>query len=202
MADCLDTLAAQLPASLAPKWIAEVVRAFCAARDLTEENELLDYWQEAVIVAIKKSNLAISLGKNPIAYLKRGVRFYLIGLNRKLDVRRAAVTSLAGKADEDEDEETHEPTIEDFERSAFDSREANELKRLDDVRVALYATIALSPTLAAYWRAYSETDGSDSKIGERLGIHRKTVAKHHRRIFFKRFEANYLAVRTIRGKAA
>lgn len=203
MDDRLDTLAAALPASLEPKWIAEVVRAFAAARDLSEDNELLDYWQEAVVVAIEKTNLALKLGKDPVACMKRGVRFLLIGLNRKLDVRRAAVDSLAAKEDEDaENAECRAPVIEDFARSAFDKREESELKRLDDVRVALHATIADSPALAAYWRAFRETDGSDSKIGARLGVYRKTVGKHHRRIFLARFKANYLAVRMIRGKAA
>lgn len=199
----LDSLAAALPAALEPKWIAEVVRAFGAARGLTEDNDLLDYWQEAVVVAIEKSNLALSLGRDPVGYLKRGVRFYLIDLNRKLDVRRATVETLATKADEDADEEESQaPTIEDFDRTAFDARDAAELKRLDDVRVALYATIAESPALAAYWRAYRETDGSDSKVAACLGLYRKTIAKHHRAIFLKRFKANYLAVRKIRGKAA
>lgn len=70
------------------------------------------------------------------------------------------------------------------------------------MRVALYATIAESPALAAYWRFYRETDGSDSKIAARFGLYRKTIAKYHRAIFRKRFKANYLAVRMIRGKAA
>lgn len=203
MDERLDTLAAKLPASLEPKWITEVVRAFGAARGLTEDNELLDYWQEAVLVAIKKTSLALKLGKDPVAFLKRGVRLYLIDLNRKLDVRRATVETLAGKEEENAEEyESRPPVIEDFDRSAFDSREENELKRLDDVRVALYATIADSPDLTAYWRAYRETSGSDREIAKRLGISHPTVATHFRKPFLERFKENYLAVRKIRGKVA
>lgn len=203
MADNLDLYAAELPACLQPHYLAEVVRSFCGARGLTEANDLYDYWHEAVMVAVKKRYLALRRGADHVAYIKRGVKFLLTDLNRKLDIRRERVALLAAVAEEDADEDApRESLIDDFDRSAFSTREEVELKRLDDVRVALFATIGNSPALAAYYRAYRETDGSDSKVGARLGLYRKTIAKYHRRIFLKRFKANYLAVRQIRGKSA
>lgn len=199
MADILDTLASELPEEYLPFYLAELVRAFCGARGLTDETDMLDYWQEAVIVAAKKLELAKSHGADSVAYVKRGVQCYLIDLNRKLDVRRDHVSLLAGAAEGEE--ETAAPMIEDFARSAFDRREVADLRRLDDFNVALYATIALAPELSAYWRAYAKTSGSNRAVAKYLGVHRKTVAKYHRRIFFARFEKNYRIVRQLRGRA-
>lgn len=193
----LDALAAQLPAGYQGHWIAEVVRAFAAARGL-DGCDLLDYWQEAVMRAGAKLEEARSENSDPVAYVKRGVRNCLIDLNRRLDVRRQTVALLEG-AEADDDDEV--PGIEDSDRSAFASREEVDLKRLDDVRVALYATTASSPALAAYWRAYAATNGTDIQVGARLGCHRKTVAKA-RKAFLRRFRANYEDVRFIRGRAA
>ena len=197
----LDLYAAELPPCLQPHYLAEVVRAFCGARGLTEENDLYDYWHEAVLVAVKKRYLALRRGADHVAYIKRGVKSLLTDLNRKLDIRREKVTSLAATSDENADEdERRESVIDDFERSAFEKREECELKRLDDVRIAIYATIADSPALAAYYRAFAATNGSDREVAKRLGLYRKTVAKYHRRIFLKRFKENYFLIREIRGK--
>lgn len=203
MADNLDLYAAELPACLQPHYLAEVVRSFCGARGLTEANDLYDYWHEAVMVAVKKRYLALRRGADHVAYIKRGVKFLLTDLNRKLDIRRERVALLAAVADEDTDEDApRESVIDDFDRSAFAAREEGELKRLDDVRVALFATIGNSPALAAYYRAYRETDGSDSKVGARLGIYRETVRERYRKPFMARFAENYSYIRQIRGKAA
>lgn len=202
MADQLDAYAEDLPPCVQPYWIAEVVRTFCGARGLSETNELYDYWHEAVMVAFKRRYLALRRDADPVAYVKRGVRFYLIDLNRKFDVRTENIALVAPTADEAEDPDAPcNPSMEDYDRSAFAGREEVELKRLDDVRVAIYATIAHAPQLAAYWRAFSKTNGSDRTIADRLDIHRKTVAKV-RRHFAGRFAENYLMVRRVRGKAA
>lgn len=49
----LDALAAELPAAFQGHWIADVVRAFGGARAMVSDEELLDYWQEAVVRAMR-----------------------------------------------------------------------------------------------------------------------------------------------------
>ncbi|MCQ2367450.1 MAG: hypothetical protein MJ109_00345 [Kiritimatiellae bacterium] len=192
----LDALAAELPAAFQGHWIADVVRAFGGARAMVSDEELLDYWQEAVVRAMRaltelEGQVEVGDGMR-VAYVKRAVRSLLTDLNRKYDVRSEVVSGQCGVVSEEEDEVD---LVEKAESSAF---ELKNRKRIDDFHVAL-KLVEDDPKCRAYWEAYVRTDGSDRAVGKRLGLSHTAVRKYYRLPFFKAFKEAWELVKVVRG---
>lgn len=195
----LDKLAAELPAAFQGHWIADVVRAFGGARGMTSDQELLDYWQEAVVRAMRAlTELEGRVGvgdaeRMRIAYVKRAVRSLLTDMNRKVDVRSAVISDkckvISGKEDEEEID-----LVEEAEASAF---ELKDRKRIDDFHVAL-KLLEDDPKCRAYWEAYVRSDGSDRAVGRRLGLSHTAVRKYYRLRFFAAFRTAWAFVKEVR----
>lgn len=193
----LDALAAELPAAFQGHWIAEVVRAFGGARAMVSDEELLDYWQEAVVRAMRaltelEGRVGVGDGMR-IAYVKRAVRSLLTDLNRKYDVRSEVVSGQCVVSSGEEDEEVD--LVEEAESSAF---ELKNRKRIDAFHVAL-KLVEDDPKCRAYWEAYVRTDGSDRAVGKRLGLSHTAVRKYYRLPFFKAFKEAWELVKVVRG---
>lgn len=193
----LDALAAELPAAFQGHWIADVVRAFGGARAMVSDEELLDYWQEAVVRAMRaltelEGRVGVGDGMR-IAYVKRAVRSLLTDLNRKYDVRSEVVSGQCVVSSGEEDEEVD--LVEEAESSAF---ELKNRKRIDAFHVAL-KLVEDDPKCRAYWEAYVRTDGSDRAVGKRLGLSHTAVRKYYRLPFFKAFKEAWELVKVIRG---
>lgn len=196
----LDALAAKLPAAFQGHWIADVVRAFGGARAMVSDEELLDYWQEAVVRAMRAlAELEGRVGvggeceeRVRVAYVKRAVRSLLTDLNRKFDVRSEVVCGQCGVVSEEEDEVD---LVEEAESSAF---ELKNRKRIDDFHIAL-KLVEDDPKCRAYWEAYVGTDGSDRAVGKRLGLSHTAVRKYYRFPFFKAFRTAWEMVKVVRG---
>lgn len=192
----LDALAAELPAAFQGHWIADVVRAFGGARAMVSDEELLDYWQEAVVRAMRaltelEGRVGVGDGMR-IAYVKRAVRSLLTDLNRKYDVRSEVVSGQCGVVSGEEEEID---LVEEAESSAF---ELKNRKRIDAFHVAL-KLVEDDPKCRAYWEAYVRTDGSDRAVGKRLGLSHTAVRKYYRLPFFKAFKEAWELVKVIRG---
>lgn len=193
----LDALAAELPAAFQGHWIADVVRAFGGARAMVSDEELLDYWQEAVVRAMRSlteldGRVGVEDGMR-IAYVKRAVRSLLTDLNRKYDVRSEVVSGQCVVSSGEEDEEVD--LVEEAESSAF---ELKNRKRIDAFHVAL-KLVEDDPKCRAYWEAYVRTDGSDRAVGKRLGLSHTAVRKYYRLPFFKAFKEAWELVKVVRG---
>lgn len=192
----LDKLAAELPAAFQGHWIADVVRAFGGARGMVNDEELVDYWQEATFRAAKALNEVEEQGggeEKRIAYVKRAVRSLLTDLNRKYDVRSEVVSGQCVVSSGEEDEEID--LVEEAEVSAF---ELKDRKRIDGFHVAL-TLVEDDPKCRAYWEAYVRTDGSDRAVGKRLGLSHTAVRKYYRLPFFKAFRTAWELVKVVRG---
>lgn len=192
----LDKLAAELPAAFQGHWIADVVRAFGGARGMVSDQELLDYWQEAVVRAMRaltelEGRVGVGDGMR-IAYVKRAVRSLLTDLNRKVDVR-SVVQSAQCLVPSDGDEEEFD-LVEEAETSAF---ELKDRKRIDDFHVAL-KLVEDDPKCRAYWEAYVRSDGSDRAVGRRLGLSHTAVRKYYRLPFFAAFRTAWAFVKEVR----
>lgn len=193
----LDALAAELPAAFQGHWIADVVRAFGGARGMVSDQELLDYWQEAVVRAMRAlteldGRVGVGDGMR-IAYVKRAVRSLLTDLNRKVDVRSAVISDkckvISGKEEEEDID-----LVEEAEASAF---ELKDRKRIDDFHVAL-KLLKDDPKCRAYWEAYVRSDGSDRAVGRRLGLSHTAVRKYFRLPFFAAFRTAWAFVKEVR----
>ncbi|MCQ2391537.1 MAG: hypothetical protein MJ240_08930 [Kiritimatiellae bacterium] len=179
----LDALAAQLPPEYEGHWIAEVVRNFGRARGLTEDHQLMDLWQEAVICAMHKITEAKTKDVNPISYVKRGVTSRLVDLTRR-----------------PEPETTAE---EDVLVAVAEGSMGRQDSRRDDFQAALALVLepegVANPRFRRYWAAFCATNGSDRAVAQAMGISRHAAQTQYAMPFRTCFKAAYLLVKRLRG---
>ncbi|MCQ2392238.1 MAG: hypothetical protein MJ240_12515 [Kiritimatiellae bacterium] len=194
----LDRLAAKIPHEYEPHWIAKLVSAFAGARGVGKDNdELLDYWQEALRVATRALADAEAKGGNATAFVKHAVRHALSKCNAAADRRHDAVTLLSALPDDNDPEAAPRP-IEEMGESAFSRSDRH---RLNAVHAALMIVLG-NPRHARYWEAFRQSRGSDREVASLLGIaSHHTVRTRYAAPFRADFAAALAIVRCLRRRA-